>query len=562
MMKGLLASLRNWRGLAGPSARPLPLPVANEGQYAEWVQKYGDLSQRYLEGVVDPASAELGVTIILSGESALSEAFEKSADSIRRQTGVAVELVAATKGDDRWRNAFTRARNRAVGVLSAGDLLDPNAANVLRRALYAFPASPFAYSDEDMIDGEGRRSTPYMKPEWGLDLCLAQDFPCRFALLRSDAASKAAIDGAATPEGALYAALLEAGASRGAPVHAPFVLLHRAPRPLDPAYERECADSANAILQRLFAGGAKVEMNAKSGGRRVVWPLPDPPPMVSAIIPTRDRVDLLKVCVDGLLHETGYSALEVVIVDNDSREQETLDYFRIISANPKVRIVRSPGDFNFSVANNAGAAAASGALIALVNNDIKVRSADWLEKMVRLATRPDVGAVGPLLLYDDETIQHAGCVLGIGGVASHVYKNAPRDHSGHGGRLHHVQEVSAVTAACLLTRREVWDLLGGLDPNLAVAYNDIDFCLRVRQAGLKVLWTPEANLFHLESASRGGDKTGERRARLEAEKAKMVERWNEKLVQDPFYSPNLSLFATDCRLAFPPRDAIHPSGPK
>jgi GT2 family glycosyltransferase len=189
-----------------------------------------------------------------------------------------------------------------------------------------------------------------------------------------------------------------------------------------------------------------------------------------------------------------------------------------------------------------------------MNNDLKVIDPEWLRHMVAHVVRPDVGIVGAKLLHGDDTIQHAGVTLGIG-VASHLYKSFPPDAEGHHGRLMLPQDLSAVTAACLLIRRDVWDEVGGLDEDFPIAYNDVDLCLKVTARGYRVLWTPEAIVYHLESQSRGKETTPEKRERLEQEKARLIEHWGERVMSDPFHSPNLSAKAVDARLAFPPRAA-------
>jgi GT2 family glycosyltransferase len=240
-------------------------------------------------------------------------------------------------------------------------------------------------------------------------------------------------------------------------------------------------------------------------------------------------------------------------VDNDSREPKTQAYLSGLAADPRVRVLPFPGDFNYSAINNFGVSQCIGEVVGLLNNDLRVFEPGWLHEMVSHAVRPDVGAVGAMLYYPDDSVQHAGVVLGIGSVASHLFKRHKPDSTGYHCRMALAQDLSAVTAACLLTRRDVWDKVGGLDESLAVAYNDVDFCLRIREAGYRVIWTPFACLYHLESASRGAEDDPGKRARFESEKARMRKRWGNRLSNDPFYSPNLSLTSVDCRPAFPPR---------
>jgi len=271
---------------------------------------------------------------------------------------------------------------------------------------------------------------------------------------------------------------------------------------------------------------------------------------VSLIVPTRDRVDLLRTCVDGFLHQTDYSNLEVLIVDNDSEDPETKSYLAEIAGDPRVRVIPCPGPFNYSKLNNLAADQATGSVIGLMNNDLKIIHPDWLRIMVSHVVRPDIGVVGAKLLYGDDTVQHAGVTLGIG-VASHLYKGFERESEGRNGRLSLPHDVSAVTAACLLIRKDLWQEVGGLDPDFPVAYNDVDLCLKATAAGYRVLWTPDALVYHLESQSRGKDTSAEKRERLNEDKARLIERWADRLTRDPFHSPNLSSTHVDARLAFP-----------
>ena len=276
---------------------------------------------------------------------------------------------------------------------------------------------------------------------------------------------------------------------------------------------------------------------------------------VSIIVPTRDRVDLLRQCVESVLDRTEYPGYELVVVDNGSTDARALEYLAALRGRERVQVLRYDAPFNFSAINNWAAARCGGELLCLLNNDIEVVDGDWLAEMVALACRPGTGAVGAMLWYPDGSIQHAGVVLGLGGVANHAYCHQPRGIPGHGARALVAQELSAVTAACMVVRRAVFEQVGGLDERLQVAFNDIDFCLRLRAAGYRNAWTPFARLYHHESATRGAEDTPEKIARFQREVALMRERWAELLDRDPAYNPNLSLDIRDtaAELAFPPR---------
>jgi GT2 family glycosyltransferase len=285
------------------------------------------------------------------------------------------------------------------------------------------------------------------------------------------------------------------------------------------------------------------------GFNRLVRALPAPAPRVTVVIPTRDRAELLRVALDGVLHRTDYPAIEVVILDNDSREPETAALFAGMQADPRVRVLASPGPFNFSALSNEGARAGRGELLLFLNNDIEVREPGWLAEMVSIAVEPQVGAVGAKLSYPDGTLQHGGVVLGAGGVAGHSHLGIGPEDPGYFGRMMISQEVSAVTGACLMMRRAVFDEIGGFDAaRLAVAFNDVDLCLRIRAAGYVIIWTPHAHLIHHESKSRGQEDTPAKRARFEAEVATMLERWGPQLRNDPYYNPNFARAKAQFRL--------------
>jgi GT2 family glycosyltransferase len=296
-----------------------------------------------------------------------------------------------------------------------------------------------------------------------------------------------------------------------------------------------------------------LEVEGRPGHFRVRYPLPQMQPKVSLIVPTRDGLHLLRQCVDSILSRTTYKNYEIVIVDNQSADQATHDYFDEISRHPKVTVLRYDEPFNYSALNNFAASQTSGELLGLINNDIEVITPDWLEEMVGHALRPDVGAVGAMLYYPDNTIQHAGVVLGVHGVAAHAYCGKPRGFPGQMGRALLVQQLSAVTAACLVVRRAVFDEIGGLNEALQVAFNDIDFCLRLVSKGYRNIWTPFAELYHHESATRGYEDSQEKRRRFQGEVDYMMAKWASVLVHDPAYSPNLTLNGTPYELAFPPR---------
>ncbi len=292
---------------------------------------------------------------------------------------------------------------------------------------------------------------------------------------------------------------------------------------------------------------------------RVIRPLTTEPP-VSIIVPTRDHAALLSRVAADVLQRTDYTNLELIIVDNDSSEADALALLRRLAGDARVRRVQFPGPFNYAAMNNHAVATASGDVIVLLNNDIEVIRGDWLREIVSHAIRPEIGAVGAKLIYADNTVQHAGVVLGIRGgsdspgVAGHLGLGLHRADAGYFGHNALTRDVSAVTAACLAVRREVYLSAGGLDENnLPIAFNDVDLCLRIGTIGLHNVWTPFAELYHLELASRGSDLTPGKAERFAREYRYMRARWGSALDRDPFYSSNFNLDAADHRLEEPRR---------
>ena len=275
-------------------------------------------------------------------------------------------------------------------------------------------------------------------------------------------------------------------------------------------------------------------------------------PLVSIIIPTKNQTKLLTQCLNSLLKKTTYPSFELLIIDNQSDDPTTLRYLEQLSKKDNIRVLRYPHPFNYSAINNFAVKQAKGSLITLLNDDIEIINRTWLDEMVIHALRPEIGCVGAKLYYPDGTIQHGGVILGIKGTASHAHKYFPKDHSGYCNRLSVVHNVSAVTAACLVMRKDLFEAVGGFDAvNLKVAYNDVDLCLKVMKLGYRNLWTPYAELIHYESKSRGKKRSWWQRRKLRKEARFLQQKWGKLLLNDPCYNPNLTL---DCEDFSPKRD--------
>ena len=459
--------------------------------------------------------------------------------------------------------ALELAQGQYVALLDHDDELHPLA---LLECIKAFGANPewrMLFTDEDKIDESGVRSDPYFKSDWNPDLFLSQNCVCHLTVYERalvEQAGRFAIG----MEGAQDWDLTLRVAERLQPHqigHVPKVLYHwrmiegsTALAPGEKSYAHVAGMRAiQSHLDRLGAGAEIQEMPGYSGYYRIRHALPSPPPLVSLLIPTRDRVDLLEMCVDSILEKTDYPNYEVLILDNGSIEPKTLEYFARVEKDARVRVLRYDQPFNYSAINNFGAGHARGEILGLLNNDVEVITSDWLTEMASHAWRPDIGVVGAMLYYPNDTIQHAGVFLGFGGVAGHAYVGRARGFPGDKHRAGLAQTLSAVTAACALMRAEVFHEVGGLDEGLQVAFNDVDLCLRVRARGYRNLWTPFAELYHHESATRGYEDTPEKAARFRREETFMQNRWGEALLRDPYYNPNLSITSTPFSLAYPPR---------
>ena len=481
-----------------------------------------------------------------------------------------------TEGDERLQKTFVSIRQQLypgweiclgadqaptgafIARLEPGDLLPPHALYEVAAEIDAHPEVAMIYTDEDRIDEHGHRYDPALKPEFSIELQIASHLTGRLTVYRGTLLETIGVRPAAIRHAPEQALAVQAAASAGPALirHIPAVLCHR----LDPGKSRPLAtDPALAAAGRRIGAIEIAPMPRHVGWHKVTWALPDPWPRVSLIVPTRDRADLLVRCLGGLLHRTDYPDFEVLIVDNDSIDTATLSLFRMLEKDPRVRVLPMPGPFNYSAFNNAAVRAATGDVLVMLNNDVDVIGSGWLKEMVSHAVRPDVGAVGAKLIYGDGRIQHAGVVLGVGehdagpGVAGHFGHYAAADEAGYLGQLVLIREVSAVTGACLAFRRAVFVAVGGLnETDLPVAFNDVDFCLRIRAEGFRIVWTPQAVLYHLESASRGKAETPEQLARAAREADYMRKRWGTLLDRDPFYNPNFDRRDHGFALARPP----------
>lgn len=565
------------------------------GGYLKWLELFNPpkrrSSKRKHSHVAHQDGAPL-ISVVLPVYNTRQDLLERCMESVIGQTYVNWELCIADDAspDPRVRECLqgyarndariklvlrqcnghiSAATNSALGIVSGShvafldhdDELSPDALEEVVRAIRSHPGAKLFYSDEDKIDEGGRRFDPHFKPGWNPELLRSQNYICHLlvveaALLEQVGGVRHGFEGSQDHDLVLRCTeVLDADQI----CHIPKVLYHWRAIPGSTAmgsdqksYASEAGRRAvQEHLQRTRRMGT-VEIVAP-GCYRSCLALPAPVPKVSIVIPTRDRAALLSTCVQSVIDGTDYPDFEIIVVDNGSRDDDALALLRDLREKQGVRVLDYPIDFNFSAIVNHGVRHAEGEVLCLLNNDTEVINPAWLNELVARAMQRDAGAIGAMLYYPDDTIQHAGVVLGLGGVAGHIHTRMGRGAPGYMARAWVAQNMSAVTAACMAVRKEVFEEVGGFDEALPVAFNDIDFCLRLLQAGYRNVWTPYAELYHHESASRGSEDSPEKRQRFAAEVHAMKWRWGDVLHDDPAYNPNLTLDQGDYGLAFPPR---------
>lgn len=452
-----------------------------------------------------------------------------------------------------------------VGLLDHDDELHPLALYCVVELINDHPDAALIYSDEDKISEEGERSDPYFKCDFNYDLFLSQNMISHFgvyktSIMKEVGGFRTGFEGSQDYDLALR---VIDRAGHHTVYHVPRALYHWRMIPESTAAGHEAKPYAHIAamraldehLQRNNINAHTIHAPGTDAFNKVVYALPAVLPSVEIIIPTRDSADLVEQCVESVRNKSSYPNFRITIIDNGSVKQETFDLFARLQEDERIKVVRDDSPFNYSALNNRVALASTAEFVCLMNNDIEVINADWLEEMISVALQPKVGAVGAKLLYPDDTIQHGGVVLGVGGIASHAHKHFPNTMAGYFARARLRNAMSAVTAACLLIRQSIYNEVGGLDEQLHVAYNDIDFCLRVRKAGYRNVWTPYAELYHHESATRGAEDTPEKIERFNRESELVRQRWGDLIMNDPYYSPNLTLTADDFSFAWPSRIA-------
>lgn len=448
------------------------------------------------------------------------------------------------------------ANGNYIALFDHDDLLHPSALFEMAKAIEERDAD-FIYTDEVTFVGRPNNITIYnFKPDYSPDTLRSYNYICHFTafskqLLDVVGGFKSEYDGSQD-----YDLILRLTEKAKQIVHIPKALYfwrsHKASVASDVSAKPYVVDSAKralgAHLERLGLKG-RIEDAVVPTTYKIQYNIKGTP-LVSIIIPNKDHTEDLEKCLSSVYKKSTYKNFEVIVVENNSTEEKTFEYYEDAKAKyNNLKVITWESGFNYSAINNFAQSQAKGEYVLLLNNDIEVITHDWIEQMLMFAEREDVGAVGAKLYYDDDTIQHAGVIVGLGGVAGHSHKGFARDNPGYMARAAIAQNLSACTAACLMIRKDVYEEVGGLDEGYAVAFNDVDFCMKIRAAGYLIVFTPFAEFYHYESKSRGDEDTPEKRARFNGEIFRFQERWEKELkVGDPYYNPNLSLDSEDFAL--------------
>lgn len=599
-LDGLREMRRVWRqgGWAGLrlALAGLPCPAEETADYPAWFERHGRLSRSDRRAIIRHLRSlprRPRISVLMPVHDPDERWLRAAIESVRRQLYPQWELCIADDAssrpyvrrileeyrarDDRIKvcyrpinghisaasnDALNMASGEYVALLDHDDELAEHALYLMAVEIGRHPEAVLFYSDEDKIDETGRHFDPYFKPDWNPLLLLGQNYLNHLTVYRTETVRRAGgfregFEGSQDWDLALRVSeSLKPRQVR----HLPFVLYHwraaagsTAKSPEEKGYTGEAA--VRAVSQHLERLKRPARVTPLPGGHcRVRFQLAHSPPPVSLIIPTHDGHALLHRCIETLLVKTDYPDYEVIVIDNRSQDPKTLSYLDELAVRDRFRVLRYDRPFNYSAINNFAVRQARGEILGFLNNDLEILEGGWLREMVSHAVQPENGAVGAMLYYPDARIQHAGIVLGMGGVAGHAWVGYPKGTPGQMGRLRLAQHLTAVTAACLVVRREVFEEVGGFDQRgLKVAFNDVDLCLKIHAAGYRNVWTPLAELNHHESATRGYEDTPEKQRRFRREIELMQRRWGELLYADPAYNPNLTLENCDFSLAVCPR---------
>lgn len=566
------------------------------GSYEHWVKTQDSLSMEALRAIAhtsDQLPYKPLISILMPVYNPSDRWLNKAIQSVKNQTYSNWELCiaddastqnstleilkAAVKSDSRIKAIFrtknghiSEASNTALSLATGeftalfdhDDELAVHALSAIALQLNKNKALELIYTDEDKIDEQNFRFDPHFKPDWNPDLLTAQNYISHLCILRTQTLKslgglRKGFEGSQDWDLMLR---LSEHISKDKICHIPRVLYHWRASDGSTALhlgEKNYATEAayKGLTEHFERLGLSVELKQTVGGHwRVRYTQPKPAPLVSIIIPTRNAEQLVRVCTASIFARTAYKNYEIILVDNRSDDASALAFFKELEASG-VQVLLYDAEFNYSAITNFAVKEAKGEILCLLNNDIEILEPSWLDELVAQAIRPEIGAVGTKLYYPDMTLQHAGVITGLGGVAGHAFKGFGKQNPGTPQfRPHLVHNVSAVTAACLVIRKSIFNEAKGFnEKELSVAFNDVDFCLKVQTLGYRNLYTPFAELIHHESASRGHENTPEKVRRFQKEIEAITQAWGDSLLEDPAYNPNLSLDSEDFALAYPPR---------
>ena len=445
-----------------------------------------------------------------------------------------------------------------IALLDHDDLVPKFSLYEIVKCINKNPDVDFIYTDEDKFEElDGKRYDPYFKSDFAPDTLRANNFICHFSVFKKELMDelggfRSEFDGAQD-----YDIILRMSEKAKKIIHIPKILYHWRVHTLSTAksggtakpYAYEAGIKAvQAHIDRIGLKGKVVSGNTL-GTYKVNYEIKGNP-KVSIIIPNKDYVSTLKVCLKSIKKLTTYENYEIIVVENNSEEQKTFDYYDEINGKDKIKVVKYPEKgFNYSKIINYGVKNSDGEYIIQLNNDTELITPNWIEEMLGFAQREDVGAVGAELFYPDRSIQHAGIIIGIGGVAGHVFRNIPHGMHGYFSKDAMIQNMSAVTAACIMASRKMYEAVGNMNEKFEVAFNDVDFCLKIREQGKLIVYNPYVQFIHYESKSRGFEDTLEKQERFQGEIGRFQKRWKEILKDgDPYYNINLRLDNDQCAI--------------
>jgi GT2 family glycosyltransferase len=541
-----------------------------EERYARWILAYDTLSESDVGDMrrgLSPSEPRVLFSLLVPLAGA-RDAPAKLRASIAAQVFDDLELLLVGEAADdpvSWSTALESARGEFLVLVDRPVLLRPHALLAFARTIERDSNATVIYADEDTIDESGVRSNHWFKPDWSPSLLACQNYLGGFVCLRRSVVESVGARPDEIPGfwGWSLSLRLATEVDPDSVHHLPFVLHHRASEEVQQPDAASRARAMRALASRLSGIQGPVEVEAAGEfsfrSRRVIS---ERQPSVTVIVPSTGDARILDPCIEGLVRRTSYANVEIIVVANGPQiyEAKRRRYLQDVGAHENVRVVFDDATaYNFSRLNNEAVRAAETELVCFLNDDTEVITPEWLAAMVARVSEDGVAAAGAMLYFPNDTIQHAGVILGVGDIAAHAYAGSPRGTPGYHDRALLDQDISCVTAACMLVRRQAFLDVGGFDEALAIAYNDVDLCLRLREAGWRIVWTASAELYHRESASLGRHTLGSSEAEWLAARVIVKGRWSKQLLEDPYYSPNLSLDRFELwEPAFPPRLATRP----